>query len=217
MRRELGKDFEKNNRNKGKLIINNKKYPIESVIQINNINQNYIKMVIIRNIYNKSCMFKNCELLESLNIFSFDNNEKEIQYKEKIYDNKYNYKIKETQENGNSINHQDYSDDSYPFPGNIEKETSSDKILKENRESLKDSAILYWNNDNLKYYGNNFSILKEMFYNCKSLIFLPNIYKLDTKNVTDISSMFYNCESLSSLPDISKWNTTNVSDMNSLF
>ena len=150
--RILGKDFEKNNRNKGKLIINNKKYPIESVIQINNINQNYIKMVIFRNIYNKSCMFKNCELLESINIFSFDNNEKEIQYKEKIYDNKYNYKIIETQENGNSINHQDYSDDSYPFPGNIEKETSSDKILKENRESLKDSTILYWNNDNLKYY-----------------------------------------------------------------
>ena len=67
--RILGKDFEKNNRNKGKLIINNKKYPIESVIQINNINQNYIKMVIFRNIYNKSCMFKNCELLESLKIY----------------------------------------------------------------------------------------------------------------------------------------------------
>ena len=75
-----------------------------------------------------------------------------------------------------------------------------------------------------------------MFYNCKSLSFLPDISKWSTQNVTNISyifsfysslslpefskgnihnatninSMFYNCKSLSSLPDISKWTANSI-------
>ena len=41
-----------------------------------------------------------------------------------------------------------------------------------------------------------------MFYNCESLLFLPDISKWNTNNVKDMSSMFSYCKSLLSLPDI---------------
>ena len=44
-----------------------------------------------------------------------------------------------------------------------------------------------------------------MFYNCNSLISLPDISKWNTTNVTTMSYMYCNCRSLKSLPDISKW------------
>ena len=72
-------------------------------------------------------------------------------------------------------------------------------------------------NNNLIFLKENYSNFKGMFYNCKSLISLPDISKWNTNNVIDISEMFYNCSSLESLPDISKWNTNNVIDMSSLF
>jgi len=45
-----------------------------------------------------------------------------------------------------------------------------------------------------------------MFYECSSILFLPEISKWNTNNVTNMSYMFFGCSSLSSLPDISKWN-----------
>ena len=45
-----------------------------------------------------------------------------------------------------------------------------------------------------------------MFFNCKSLIILPDISNWkNTKVNIDMSYMFSSCESLISLPDISKW------------
>ena len=74
----------KNNRNKGNIIINNKKYPLKSVISINNLKKSKIKMIINKNIYNKSCMFKNCKLLESLSRIFINQDEKEEPNQEKI-------------------------------------------------------------------------------------------------------------------------------------
>ena len=45
-----------------------------------------------------------------------------------------------------------------------------------------------------------------MFSGCSSLKSLPDISKLDTKNITNINYMFYGCNSLKSLPDISTFN-----------
>ena len=59
--------------------------------------------------------------------------------------------------------------------------------------------------------------MQSMFYNCSSLISLPDISKWNTNNVKNMSWMFYGCSSLSSLPDISKWNTNNVKDMHEMF
>ena len=40
---------------------------------------------------------------------------------------------------------------------------------------------------------------------------------IEIKHITNMSEMFYNCSSLVSLPDISKWNTANVTYMNYMF
>ena len=37
------------------------------------------------------------------------------------------------------------------------------------------------------------------------------------QNIENLNHMFYNCESLLSLPDISKWNISNVTDMSYMF
>ena len=65
----LGKDFVKNNKNKGKLIIKNKKHVLKETIQIEdtiyNIFENKIKIKMFfgKDISNLSYMLKNCELL----------------------------------------------------------------------------------------------------------------------------------------------------------
>jgi surface protein len=56
-----------------------------------------------------------------------------------------------------------------------------------------------------------------MFYDCSSLLSLPDISKWDTSNVSDMSCMFSGCKQLLSLPDISKWNTSNVTNMRNMF
>ena len=63
--RILGEIFCRNNKNKGKLIINNKKSEIKEFINIENINKEQIKikMLLNNNLYNKSYMFKDCETL----------------------------------------------------------------------------------------------------------------------------------------------------------
>ena len=63
--RILGENFCRNNKNKGKLIINNKKSELKEFINIENINKEQIKikMVLNKNLYNKSHMFKDCKSL----------------------------------------------------------------------------------------------------------------------------------------------------------
>ena len=56
-----------------------------------------------------------------------------------------------------------------------------------------------------------------MFYECKSLIELPDLDKWNTINITNIQSMFFGCSSLESLSDISKWDTSNLDRMACLF
>ena len=74
--RILGEEFVKNNRNKGQLVIDNKKIALQAVISNYNFKQNKMKMILCKNIYNKSCMFKNCDSLESiLRISNYECNE----------------------------------------------------------------------------------------------------------------------------------------------
>jgi len=56
-----------------------------------------------------------------------------------------------------------------------------------------------------------------MFYECESLISLPNINIWNTNNIINMSWMFRGCISLKSLPDISNWNTNNIADMSWMF
>ena len=68
-----------------------------------------------------------------------------------------------------------------------------------------------------KWNTNNVNNMSYMFSGCSSLSNLPDISKWNTNNVNDMSYMFYECSSLSNLPDISKWNTNNVKNMNCMF
>ena len=73
--RILGAEFVSNNKNKGRIIYNNKIYPLQETFQtedINKINNKLkIKMLLSVNCVNKSCLFKDCS---TLLIIKFNNN-----------------------------------------------------------------------------------------------------------------------------------------------
>ena len=96
-------------------------------------------------------------------------------------------------------------------------ENNNSYIRQNGNNKIKKFENINTNNikDNLKW-NTKISVLNEIFSNCSSLIYLPDISDWDTSNIIDMSKIFYNCRSLSSLPDISKWDTKNVIDMNKM-
>ena len=56
-----------------------------------------------------------------------------------------------------------------------------------------------------------------MFYQCTSLLYLPDISKYDTSDITGMNDMFCDCSSLLFLPDISNWNTSKVEKFGEMF
>ena len=75
------------------------------------------------------------------------------------------------------------------------------------RLDSQDKLIMTLEKKNFKFYQYKYYNMSHMFYNCISLLSLPDISKINTNDVTDMSKMFYNYSTLLSLPDISKWNT----------
>ena len=59
--------------------------------------------------------------------------------------------------------------------------------------------------------------MSNMFQECRTLLSISDMSKLDMTKVTDISGMFSLCESLTAIPDISNWNTVNITSMAALF
>ena len=102
--RILEEYFCRNNKNKGKLIINNKKSEIKEFINIENINKEQIKikMLLNKNLYNKSYMFKDCETLLQLKI---NNNLEYIEDNENFDRNNC-----ELENNENNINYEEYEE-----------------------------------------------------------------------------------------------------------
>ena len=97
---------------------------------------------------------------------------------------------------------------------NIYDEEAS--IISENNtvDSGNSTNNIIWPNFNMTLIFTNMSC---MFYNCKSLQYLPDLSNWSTKNVESMRYMFYNCSSLLSLEGISSWNTSNVKDMEGIF
>ena len=231
--RILGENFVKHNKNKGNIIINNKKEKIKSIIPIDNYKPNKIKIILIKNIYNISYMFKDCVLLESLsyittikeNKIDDENIEDDIQ----VIDTE---NINSINNENNSINVKTISDDNTEY---YWSDISSIKIYSETNESslkinfnnLIDMSHMFSNCNSLKYIPDisqwkvnntgNMVNMGYMFSNCSSLLSLPDISKWNTNNVINMSYIFSNCSSLLSLPDISKWNTNNVINMSYMF
>ena len=106
---------------------------------------------------------------------------------------------------------------------NINKNNSLYIIFNEEIFGLKDKfdfSKYIFNNDflEIKLCGiHNIQDASNMFYDCKSLISLPDIWKWNTSNITNMSHMFYNCHSLISLPNISNWNIINVTNIDYMF
>ena len=239
--RILGKNFVTNNDNKGKIIINNKKERIKSILSIINFKQNKIKikMVLSKNICNISCIFKDCELLESLcykNKKDIIDDKDDLQYINEENTN-FSYTININNNNDISItesiynNISDYCSNSEIT--NIEEKKSDISIrplpcfAKKNSYYFINMSYMFFNCNSLTFIPDisewklnnldNMANISYMFSNCKSLLSLPDLSKWKTDNVIDMSYMFYNCNSLSSFPDISKWKTDNVYNFCSMF
>ena len=199
--RVLGEIFVKNNRNKGILIINNKKkkFPLNGLISYDDLKKYTIKLLLERNTCNKSYLFKDCKSLESLSLLP----DKGFLKNEKNYDDDYFSEFDKTLSTLSKIS---YYESSY----------SNNKI-----DNFKNEITF-------SYTGSFYFVLTElkpifvtdiryMFYNCESLLSLPDLSKLITNEVTNMSYIFFNCKSLTSFPDISKWNTNKVTDMSYIF
>ena len=214
--RLLGKEFIKNNRNKVKLIINNKKYKINNYISSDDIEKNKIKIILNKNICNISCMFKNCKLLDTVSQLTYLNGIEYFQNEEIFNYNEYKTQTlgsEEMQENSNSFS---YGDNLFNYKMTTKQENLNFEISnKEDEISIKSFLLdLNYNSNNL---GDNYMLLEELFSNCELLTSLPDISKWNTDKVTDMRHMFSNCKSLLSIPDISKWNTSNVKDISYMF
>ena len=213
--RILGNEFIKNNRNKGKLIIKNKKQYFREFSHLEKINEKQlkIKMILSNNIYNLSYMFKECESLCRFSIYDKQKNIPEV--------NSINLVQKDYfSENGESDNDNNISFEKFSYeslndlnlnPIHFSGEISYDE------EEIKTGSSLIDMFEKLDYPKIDYIIMNKMFYNCFSLISLTNISIWENIHIINMSQMFYNCKSLISLPDISKWNTHNVTDMSGLF
>ena len=159
----LDKEFIKNNRNKVKLIFENKKYELTEYIQLNNFKKTELKINILfsQDISNISFMFKNCQsLLEFSIIDNIENNE---------INNEYD--IPELEQKNNEL--EDDQIEGYEDKGNIyeglenDMNIESSEIQKKEKSIKEKKTFLEINNLlNINY--------KETIYICKSISSKPD-------------------------------------------
>ena len=204
--RILGNEFVKNNKNKGKIIHKNKKYSLEGLFKNKDLLEDSlkIKMILSKNIYNKSFMFKDCISLLKI---KFDNY---------IY-NKENNLIDDI-----SALHTSQSE-------NIEIEKSMNIIKGNSNHNLEwntnicavnemflNCLLLTSLPDISKWDTSKVIEMRKIFYNCRKLPVIPDIFKWNTINVIDMNKIFYNCISQSSSANKVKLNINNVYKMNNM-
>ena len=191
--RIMGEQFMRNNKNKGKIIFNNKKYPLRELFELENKinNKMKIKMILSKNCCNKSFMFKDCVSLI------------QIQLLDNLYD-KNNILFEDKNVEYIEINSNKENKDYQKFNLKI----SSMNELFANCVSLKLLPdISNWDTCNVIN-------MEKMFYNCRSLSLLPDISNWNTNNVINREKMFYNCLTLTSIPDKFRMdNDINLSDL----
>ena len=236
----LGDIFVKNNKNKGKLIYKNKRYPLKNFISIEKIKvtELKIKMLLEKDCSNKSSMFSFCDLLLNLKIDVDKPKEEtdgiinknlipkapivqtfndvtetisdELSEMSRLYTSEI-IAVEQTSFEDFLINMKN----DFEFAENKMKKINNITIMNKMFyccSLLKSITVL----SNLNSY-NVYDITK-IFYKCKSLISLPEIISYwNTENEYDMSYLFYYCSQLKILPDISKWNTDNVIFMNNMF
>ena len=232
----FGSDFVKRNKDKCKIIYNEKEYDLMEYFKFDN-NSNHndsikIQLRINNNITDISYIFSFCKELLSISDLPVDDNYNITDINKSFDGNNFN-NSSEKAENSNEIDISEtfYNDNlilssiQNNINNSVYNETNTLNYLKENIfTNVTDMSLMFYEcsslislPDMLKWDTKNVIYMNFIFYKCSSLISLPDISKWDTKNVTNMYGMFYGCSSLISLPDISKWNIKNVTDMSSMF
>ena len=223
--RLFGKKFVKKNKNKCRIIYENKKYRLKEYLEEidnNYKNKNIIKLKLyeINNISDMSYMFYGCYHLFSVSEYqkwSFEdnlNNTKVIFSEDDLFLSLYEEK---KMDNYNKKDIENY----FSLSNNSIKELKSISSIKRNTNINSNTLEEYKEIQNgipifsLGY--NRVSNMSYMLTGCISLISPSFISKLDISNVKNINSVFSGCQSLKELSDISNWNTSNVITMRALF
>ena len=161
-----------------------------------------------------SCMFLGCDTLLSIrdisNINNFNNNDDTLIFNEI---NEESDLSNEDAQNEENLLFKSLKDIQIPsLITTITNKYTSYNCLT-NNINKEDNLLI-----SLEYYNfNNILDMHKMFYECKSLISLPDLSIWNASNVTNMYSMFDGCVSLASIFDIAKWNTSSVTDMNCMF
>ena len=208
--RIFGKTFVENNINKCRIIYNNIVSSLQEYLyfseKFKKCDNLEIILIEFESIYNRKCMFYECNLLKEF--YLPDDTEK---YYEFIIDTHNN----DINSNLSNISDDDSDDLFYSFYGNtndfnIDKnslENSLDSSDRKGNRSDKDKSSQIHSSEflNVSYFYIPYCIdVSYMFKGCSSLDSLPNISRLNTSEINNMNNTFEGCSSLISLPDISK-------------
>ena len=158
-------------------------------------------MILVKNLYNKSYMFKDCKHLKKLSIKDkIENDIKDIDnYEEKIIKYENNKKLIDKQ---------------------IEKEKEIENIFEASEKSSfnQSGASSFYNNIN-SFVDLTITGLRneEKNQDYSSMFDLINDINKTSEYYTMLNGMFKNCISLSSITYISKWKSINIINISEIF
>ena len=169
------------------IYVNNKNIKFQLTYNFENEGNNFIKIIMNKQIKSISCLFRNCFNLINIDFSQFNTND--ITNMNNMF---YNCK---------SLKNIDLS--------NFNTENVTDfSCMFVNCFSLKEINLS-------KFKTYNCVEMSGMFYNCTTLEYL-NLFNFDTINVVNMCCMFYKCNSLIIL-DLSNFNTSKVTNMACMF
>ena len=205
----LDENFIENNKDKGSILYKDCKLELQEYLRVNDNFHNEIKFILCldKHINDISYMFYECFSLISIENYIIKNQSYKI-------NEEFDLMLNDSKVNNSKIHESD--DSSNNFYGHSKYYIS--EVLTQLNQNNKNVSQVYENSSmsfELSFY--NVNNMSSMFYECKSLISLPDISKWNTSNVNGMGNMFYGCNSLLSLPDISKWDTSNVEYMSYMF
>ena len=177
--RILGHDFVKFNKNKAKLIINNKKNGLKEFINNNKLTNDKIKINILlsKDLSKVNNIFKNCIKLLEFSIyddFFININDEESYTFEELFDDNIDYNKDKFGNIYDYIYKKFYNDNDNIYSN------CSEIRKREERDSNYSNSTIIDIKDNIKIYQYNYySNMSYMFYNCRSLSSLPDISKIE--------------------------------------
>ena len=214
----FGENFVNNNKDKCKVIIGNS---IESLQSFYHLTEEYEEIILtnINEITNMSCMFEECENLDSVDDMQNWNTKKVTDMSKLFYFCTSLFELPNISR-WNTINVKNLSD----FISGC-KVASVPDISNWDTSSLENMSYMFRDYINISYLGgienwniSNVTNLSHIFENCSALSEIPDLWKWDTRKVIDFSYMFSGCSFLKTIPEnIKKWNTENAEKFGYIF